>query len=508
MKIALRSRTLAWAVLAVLTVVVPPLRRPSSVPDKPSMGAAALETLRRLEIDSLVQFEILGGGGRQSCLDLLRDWAELAKTSKDADVARKAIARARLFDDPKAVRAALAVVSGKELPPGWTSAERDAWRRWAEDRARSGDVDTVARTLPAGLAASVRARAASEAGDEATAVRFERAANRAAWRRFLPVALVSTIPLLVGVPLGVWTLVVWSGSRRWTVVRTVGAMVALGALATGVWIGASSGSPFGGVLAAFSVAISGGAIVSVAGIAASRNRHAIPSVPRENATGAPGWSVTAECVLAYLGLYQGGQWCLASSGIHGRWLVLGLALVQGVSGAVAVAYTISRLRGIGLSRRAIGLSSHGVAVDVASGALAWTMLVPAVALAGLVARSLLGGFENLQPNPVLPLLGHPSALVRTTLALMAVVGAPVFEEIFFRGVLHSGLRAAKGLGVALVGTAVVFAALHPLVDMLPIMVLSIGLGLVRERRDSLLPSMVAHVLQNGSATALALSTLG
>jgi hypothetical protein len=85
---------------------------------------------------------------------------------------------------------------------------------------------------------------------------------------------------------------------------------------------------------------------------------------------------------------------------------------------------------------------------------------------------------------------------RVAIFLLVAVSAPLFEELFFRGVLYTGLRRRLAWGASVLLTGAVFAALHPVADWLPIMGLGVMFGVLREHRQSLIPGIAAHFLQN------------
>jgi len=77
---------------------------------------------------------------------------------------------------------------------------------------------------------------------------------------------------------------------------------------------------------------------------------------------------------------------------------------------------------------------------------------------------------------------------------------PVVEELIFRGAGFSLLAARYGKGVAIVGTAVLFGAVHGLLIALPVLVaFGLGLAWLRSRTDSVYPGMILHGLFNGVA---------
>ena len=68
---------------------------------------------------------------------------------------------------------------------------------------------------------------------------------------------------------------------------------------------------------------------------------------------------------------------------------------------------------------------------------------------------------------------------------------------FFRGVLYTGLRARWGVAASIIVSAALFAIGHPVQDWLPIFGLGVAFAALRECRQSIVPGMVAHFLQNG-----------
>lgn len=87
---------------------------------------------------------------------------------------------------------------------------------------------------------------------------------------------------------------------------------------------------------------------------------------------------------------------------------------------------------------------------------------------------------------------EPSAVV--ALLLITVVGAPVIEELFFRGLLLRSLDRRFGPLTAVLGSAVVFGAVHQQLPQLPALVL-VGLvtGWLTLRSGRLGPAVWAHV---------------
>lgn len=84
--------------------------------------------------------------------------------------------------------------------------------------------------------------------------------------------------------------------------------------------------------------------------------------------------------------------------------------------------------------------------------------------------------------------------------LIAVVFAPLFEEVFFRGFVHRGLRNSWGWWPAALTSATLFSLVHfQITVFVPIFVLGVGLAWVYERTGSLWTSIAMHAVFNGLA---------
>ena len=125
------------------------------------------------------------------------------------------------------------------------------------------------------------------------------------------------------------------------------------------------------------------------------------------------------------------------------------------------------------------------------------MVIPLVALATWLLQQVWtdpGG-----SNPLLEMvLASSNGLALLAFALTAVIFAPLFEEILFRGVLLPVLGRHMG-GVAAVGiSALLFALAHlSLGELVPLSVLGIGLGLLRWQSGRLGASVCLHAMWNG-----------
>jgi membrane protease YdiL (CAAX protease family) len=90
--------------------------------------------------------------------------------------------------------------------------------------------------------------------------------------------------------------------------------------------------------------------------------------------------------------------------------------------------------------------------------------------------------------------------------LVLTVLTPLAEELFVRG-LGFSLFSPFGRAATIAVPALAWALMHGLpAAIFPLFVFGIGLGYVRDRSDSIIPTIVIHGLYNGLAVALAFST--
>lgn len=133
---------------------------------------------------------------------------------------------------------------------------------------------------------------------------------------------------------------------------------------------------------------------------------------------------------------------------------------------------------------------------LARAVVAVLMVLPVVALSGWLIERLWrdpGG-----SNPLLDLvLTSSDGRALACFAFTAVVLAPLFEELLFRGVLLPVLARRWGPPLGVVASAAVFALAHlSLSELAPLFVLGVGLGWLRWRSGRLGASVLMHALWN------------
>jgi membrane protease YdiL (CAAX protease family) len=95
------------------------------------------------------------------------------------------------------------------------------------------------------------------------------------------------------------------------------------------------------------------------------------------------------------------------------------------------------------------------------------------------------------------LMGKTTPVERLWAIGLAVVVAPITEELLFRGYIYGVVKKFGGRWAAMLTSAALFAAMHNNVPAIPaLMVLAIGFTLVYEFTGSLWASIVMHMLFN------------
>ena len=132
------------------------------------------------------------------------------------------------------------------------------------------------------------------------------------------------------------------------------------------------------------------------------------------------------------------------------------------------------------------------------------------ALAAMLLFLLAVGVTSLygEHKTDLDLLIESSLYTRLATAFVAVVSAPLVEELIYRGLLYRTLEKAAGMAVAIALVSLLFAGVHVfqyrnnIAVIIVITVLSITLTVTRAITGKVLPGFIIHLAFNGIQSAL------
>lgn len=146
----------------------------------------------------------------------------------------------------------------------------------------------------------------------------------------------------------------------------------------------------------------------------------------------------------------------------------------------------------------LGLRRLHLKADALAGFGGFLGALPLVTVAALLSSLIFKGV-TFSSNPVIPLIAERMNFWdQALLFLLVACLAPLFEEIFFRGLIYGVLRKTLKPWPAILLVSFLFSFLH--VDpagLLPIFALGVLLAWLYERTGSLFSSIVLHSLWNG-----------
>lgn len=217
---------------------------------------------------------------------------------------------------------------------------------------------------------------------------------------------------------------------------------------------------------------------------------------------APAWlAQSLRALMAWLGADNQGSFAIEnrsaqySLALGAQVLVVGglLLLNAGVPGVIQSRPDGADAERLSLDRRGLARLGQLFAACVALmvlGTLGWDLF------AGIAESQ-----GQSMPRDVQPLVQEiarwqgPSWLL-SILFLSVSLGAPVFEEIAFRGILYPAMRASMARGWAIAANGLLFGMLHGnLAALLPISLMGALLCVIRDRHG-IGPCMVVHALNN------------
>jgi membrane protease YdiL (CAAX protease family) len=191
--------------------------------------------------------------------------------------------------------------------------------------------------------------------------------------------------------------------------------------------------------------------------------------------------------------------------------VANVIICLGSLAAVAVSLVLVQrnfargLKGWGLRPRTIPRDFGVAVIDLLA---IWPLVLAMIVVVMTVGKALRGPDYQIPQHEELELLTTSTRLsLRILVILLAVVVAPLVEEVLFRGLLQTMIRSyIQRPWLSITITAGVFAAVHQNPEHWPaLFVLALGLGYAYENSGSLWQPIFMHALFNGLTIASALS---
>jgi uncharacterized protein len=175
-------------------------------------------------------------------------------------------------------------------------------------------------------------------------------------------------------------------------------------------------------------------------------------------------------------------------------------------GLLGAPYLAARFKGNGM-RRDFGLTAKwsdatvgGFAGLVGQFAILWLVYLPLSLLTDVTADEFSEPAQNMADKAV----GPVGAVM---LVLVVGIGAPIAEEIFYRGLLQRSLIRRVGVPWGIAIASVLFAATHFQLLQLPALALAGALfGVLAHRAGRLGPAIAAHIVFNMTAVVTLLAT--
>ncbi len=207
-----------------------------------------------------------------------------------------------------------------------------------------------------------------------------------------------------------------------------------------------------------------------------------------------------------LGVAHGLVAAFAFFAIQGIFLIVLLPTEMDISSAMLISYALA---GVIVSAAALAilrdvprlLQVVGLARDPARAKPAWRALLTGLALGVAAGAAGVGyllfcrQFPSMWREENTNLL--PAGMNPYLLGALAVVAAPLVEEFIFRGLLFRGLERMGRPALAILGSAAVFAVIHPPISAAPVFVLGLAAAIGLRRTGLLLTPIIAHAAYNG-----------
>ena len=166
-----------------------------------------------------------------------------------------------------------------------------------------------------------------------------------------------------------------------------------------------------------------------------------------------------------------------------------------------------RLKGFGLNVRTIVKDFFMAIVNLLT---AWPLMMAAITMTIFVAELISGREYRMQQHQQLEMITeYPQLPLRIMIVFVAVVIAPLLEEMLFRGFIQTAIRSffniRNSAWPAIAASSVFFAIMHENPGHWPaLFVLGVCLGYSYEKSGSLFRPIFIHLFFNVSSVAIAL----
>jgi membrane protease YdiL (CAAX protease family) len=186
--------------------------------------------------------------------------------------------------------------------------------------------------------------------------------------------------------------------------------------------------------------------------------------------------------------------------------------------ALGVMWFLARGPTLGGSGKSGGKDLRLALADVPRGLLWFLALLPVLTAVSWLSLKVAGLITGSKPDPVAhqtlaQLTEHRDNPWMWALVAAVVIGAPIFEEVFYRGLLQTAMvRATGSPWLAVLSVSAGFAIMHNGVAQphaLPVLfALSLAMGVLYERTASLTVPVMMHIAFNAYNIAMALYVVG
>jgi membrane protease YdiL (CAAX protease family) len=190
-------------------------------------------------------------------------------------------------------------------------------------------------------------------------------------------------------------------------------------------------------------------------------------------------------------------------------LVLSIGAVVTMAAMMFLAHVhfARRLKGFGLNVRTIVKDFFMAIVNLLT---AWPLMMAAITMTIFVAELISGREYQMQQHQQLEMITeYPQLPLRIMIVFVAVVIAPLLEEMLFRGFIQTAIRSffniRNSAWPAIAASSVFFAIMHENPGHWPaLFVLGVCLGYSYEKSGSLFRPIFIHLFFNVSSVAIAL----